>query len=872
MHMTDRTFRDSLQKYLRSSGYSQKRLADAIGLDPKVLSRKLNGNENAYLTQLDVKRIITKLAEWYVITTRNEVFSLFELAQVGPISFSPDEWQAPPLSQLATEHAQPILSNGSSAPMLTLRHNLPAPTTRLIGREWAVERLRHLLRREEVRLVTLVGPGGSGKTRLALHVAHKMVGAFAEGVWFVALAGLSDPSLVPMNIIQALNMKPALGSSPLKSLTRYLRDKQMLLVLDNFEQLRDATEVVGELLAAAPGLKVLLTSRRILQLYGELKFSVPPLDLPDPSIKLGTETLSQYEAIQLFVERAQEVISDFTLTAENAASIIQICARVDGLPLALELAAARVNVLPPAVLLERLSEARLPVLTGGAKNLPTRQQTLRNTIMWSYNLLSPEEQVWFPRLGVFSGGWSLEAAASMMQSVGAGQEGASVTNSMLDMHEQLVDNSLLVRLPMAGEQVRFTMLETLREYALERLTAFGELEQMRDWHACYYLGVAETAEQGLKGPQQLMWLARLAAERDNFRAALEWLLRRARAGKMRSSHPRYEFRSTEEARGTAGSGTYEGEAVPGSSLLAVEMYLRLAAALRHYWEWQGYLPEARRWLEAALALPLEEDAGETVLAARAEALSEAARVVCLQDDQPKAVDLAEESIALWRQLDNPGGLATALLHRGWVAHAQGDYELAKCEYQEGMQLLSPNSNIWLRGQLFIYLGAAAGFTGDFERMRYFYGQSQELFEQIGDKSAVADVLKDLGGLSVFEGKYTEAVACLVKSIKLCYELGHKQYVATGMMSLAFAVGMRGEPEPHLASLQAAQLGGAAESLQNAIGYSSWMKDHPIIEAFLLTIRSRVDEHDWEEALAAGRTLTEEQAIELAYSLGEEALS
>jgi hypothetical protein len=189
-----------------------------------------------------------------------------------------------------------------------------------------------------------------------------------------------------------------------------------------------------------------------------------------------------------------------------------------------------------------------------------------------------------------------------------------------------------------------------------------------------------------------------------------------------------------------------------------------------------------------------------------------------------------------------------------------------------MQLLSPNSNIWLRGQLFIYLGAAAGFTADFERMRYFYGQSQDLFEQIGDKSAVADVLKDLGGLSVLEGKYTEAVACLVKSMKLCYELGHKQYVATGMMSLAFAVGMRGEPEPRLASIQAARLGGAAESLQNAIGFSSWMKTHPIIEAMLQYIRSRVDEQSWEEALAAGRALNEEQAIELAYSLGEETLS
>jgi predicted ATPase/transcriptional regulator with XRE-family HTH domain len=872
MHMNGRTFRDSLREYLRNSGYSQQELAGAIGLHPKVLSRKLHGNGNAHLTQLEVKRIITKLAEWYAIPTRDEVLSLFELAQVGPINFSTDEWRAPPLSKFTAEHAQPILSNGSSAPMHALRHNLPAPITRLIGREWAVERLRHLLEREEVRLVTLVGLGGSGKTRLALHVASVLEGAFAQGAWSVALGGVSDPALVPMSIIQALNMKPGPRSSPIQSLTTYLRDKQMLLVLDNFEQVKDAAAAVGELLAAAPGLKVLVTSRKMLHLYGEHKFSVPPLDVPDPNVIPGMEDLLQYGAIQLFVERAQAIAPDFALTAENAASIMQICAKVDGLPLALELAAARVKVLPPALLLERLSAARLPMLTGGARNLPARQQTLRNTINWSYNLLSPGEETTFARLGVFTGGWSLEAAASMMQAVEADQEGAPLTDSLLEMLEQLVDDSLLVPLPMAGGQVRFTMLETLREYVLEQLATQEELERLRDWHACYYLGIAETAEQDLRGPQQLMWLARLAAERDNFRAALEWLLRRARAGKIRNSRPRYEFRSTEEVTRTAESGTYEPEAVPGSRLLAVEMCLRLAAALRPYWEWQGYLPEARRWLEAALALPLGEDPGETVLAARAKALSEAARVVCLQDDQPRAVDLAEDSIALWRQLDNPGGLATALLHRGWVAHAQGDYELAKCVYEEGMQLLSPNSNIWLRGQLFIYLGAAAGFTADFERMRYFYGQSQELFEQIGDKSAVADVLKDLGGLSVLEGKYTEAVVCLLKSIKLCYEMGHKQYVATGMMSLAFAVGMRGEPEPRLASIQAARLGGAAESLQNAIGFSSWMKTHPIIEAMLQYIRSRVDEQSWEEALAAGRALNEEQAIELAYSLGEETLS
>jgi len=250
-----------------------------------------------------------------------------------------------------------------------------------------------------------------------------MVGVFAQGVWFVALAGVSDPELVPMSIIQALNIKPMPGQSLNQSLTTYLRNKQLLLVLDNFEHVGEATAVVDEMLAAAPDLKVLVTSRAVLHLYGEYEFSVPPLDVPDPGIELTSAELSQYSAIQLFVERAQAVVPDFTLTAENTASITQICARVDGLPLALELAAARVKMLPPALLLKRLLEARLDMLTGGARNLPNRQQTLRNTIRWSYNLLSAVEQAWFPRLGVFSGGWSLEAAEAMMQDVVADQRG-----------------------------------------------------------------------------------------------------------------------------------------------------------------------------------------------------------------------------------------------------------------------------------------------------------------------------------------------------------------------------------------------------------------------------------------------------------------
>jgi predicted ATPase len=576
-HVNVGAFGDNIRGYLRSTGYSQKNLADILSLHPKVLSRKLRGNGGAELTQLEVKRIIKTLALWRVISTQDEVLHLLELAQLTRTSFTTEEWHTSPLDQLEVESAlfnPPNLSTVSKMQILELHHNLPTPITCLIGREWAVERLRLLLGREEVRVVTLIGPGGSGKTRLALHVAGEMLTAFPQGAWLVELAGVNDPDLVPVSVIHALGMTSSPGFSPIQNLIQYLRDKRLLLLLDNFECVLAATSFVGELLAHAPGLKVLVTSQVAPHLYGEREFSVPPLDVPNPNFGVETTELGQYAAIQLFLERVRAVVPDFALTPENGGVIAQICARLDGLPLALELAAVLVKLLSPAALLERLSGMRLKVLTRGAANLPHRQQTLRNTIEWSYHLLSPLEQQWFPRLGVFVGGWSLEAGEAMMCDLAAGAQQGTHTSepvSPLDMFGQLLDKSLLVRSPDTFWRVRFTMLETIREYALERLAARGELERLRDWHTRYYLELAEAAEMGLDSSRQQVWLA---AERDNLRTALEWSLHCARVG------------------------TTTGDP------LALERYLRLVAALCPYWKWQGNLAEGRKWLEAALELPL----------------------------------------------------------------------------------------------------------------------------------------------------------------------------------------------------------------------------------------------------------------------------
>jgi len=865
--MDIRPFADTLKKYLHTSGLTQKQLARAIGLHPKVLSRKLNGSANAYLNRAEIQSIITKLADWHVITTQEEALCLLDLAGVEPAIFYTDDWQTPLLSTLAKTPAQPALSQDTRSPRSTLQHNLPAPRTRLIGRDWAVERLQSLLSQDDVRLVTLVGAGGSGKTRLALHVANELVGKFAQGVWLVTLGGVSDPALVPISITQALNIQSSPGLSPLQGLIAHLQDKQLLLVLDNFEQVGEAAIAVDEMLAGAPGLKALVTSRTVLHLDGEHLLSIPPLDIPDLSMVRGKARISQFEAIQLFIERAQAVMPDFALTDENAAVIAQICARVDGLPLALELAAARVKMLSPEQLLERLSKARLPLLTGGAKNLPDRQKTLHNTITWSYDLLTSTEQVWFRRLGVFYSGWSLEAAEALVHSTATGLGNTSDDVSPLAMLEQLADNSLLIRLSASNSQAQYTMLETLREYALEQLSKQKECERLRDWHACYYLMKAEAAEIGLRGPQQLAWLARLAADRDNFRAALAWSLQRAKDGARIGTFPSLQQQPAVESKEVASNGMVPAQELCDTALPAIELCLRLAAAMRFYWEWQGHLTEGRHWLRAALAVPLQDDAAATTLAARAKALSEAARLVCLQNDQASAVKLAEESIALWRQLNDPGGLAAALIHRGWAAHAMGEYETAKSVYQEGMRYISQASDPWLYAQLLVYMAAASGFTSELEQMNAYYMQSKELFEQLGDKCAVADLTKDWGGLLIIAGNHTEAIDLLLKSIKLCYELNHIQFIATGLGSLSFALGLREEPDPAQASIASAQIGGAAERLMDTIGLTPWTRANPVVMMIRQRIRLMVDDQAWKASWAAGRALTIEQAIDLAFRLG-----
>jgi predicted ATPase/class 3 adenylate cyclase/DNA-binding CsgD family transcriptional regulator len=400
----------------------------------------------------------------------------------------------------------------------TYPNNLPVQFTPFIGREQELSTIQQLLLQEDMRLVTLTGPGGTGKTRLGLQVAAELTDAFADGVFFVNLAPISDPALVVPTIAETLSMREGAGQSLLERLRENLRPKQMLLLLDNFEQVVSSAAQVVDLLAACPRLKLLVTSREVLHVQAEHEFVVPPLPLPDLKHLPDLATLSHNAAVALFIQRTQAVKPDFQLTNANARAIVEVCTRLDGLPLAIELAAARMKLLPPQALLARLGQS-LQVLTGAARDVPARQQTLRNTIAWSYNLLDAQEQQLFQRLSAFVGGCALEAIEAVYTALD-GNQGAG---QVLDRIASLIDKSLLQQTEQEGEELRFAMLETIRAYGLEALAANGEMETMRQAHTMYYVALAEKAEPELGGPQQAVWLERLEREHDNLHTAKHWL-------------------------------------------------------------------------------------------------------------------------------------------------------------------------------------------------------------------------------------------------------------------------------------------------------------------------------------------------------------
>jgi predicted ATPase/transcriptional regulator with XRE-family HTH domain len=748
----------------------------------------------------------------------------------------------------AEPYHDPTPAQPPDAPLQTTQRrssSLPAPLTQLIGRSQDLAAVRNALMRGEVRLLTLVGPPGMGKISLSIAVAREVQAAFRDGASFVALAPISEPALVLATIAQTLGITETVGRPLIDQLTAALQTKRLLLVLDNFEHLLDAAPLVVELLEACPGLKALVTSRAALHVRGERLYAVPPLLLPDLTQLPATGALARTPAVALFMERAQAVLPHFTLTAQNAEAVAAICVRLDGLPLAIELAAARIRILPPEALLARL-EQRLVVLTDGARDLPSRHQTLRAAIGWSYELLDAGEQKLFRRLGVFVGGCTLEAARAVCDT--ADDREIDVLEGMT----ALLDKSLLQREEGTDGRSRFTLLETIREYALERLVASGEEAPLRQRHALYYLTLAERAEPLLQGAEQLAWVHQLEAEYDNLRAVLAW---------------------SQVAANNAGVG------------------LRLAAALWLFW-WQfgGHLSEGREQLTRMLA----HAEATAPTAAHARALFGVGLLAGAQGDFALARARLTESDTFSRTIGYLQGVAYARFGLGQVAWLQGEYATARTLHAESLTLFRELGERWpialslfflasaelyldayeravplleeslqlfrelgdqlWYGHVLLERGYAARLQGDNARAAASYAKSLDLFQDLGNMWGIAAVQLSLGYLALAQGDAPQAAACFTESLVRYRELGHQEGISVCLAGSAGAAGGLGQPA------RAARLFGAAERLRATIGAIGQPIERAAYERSVASVRAQLDQETFAAAWAMGRALTLHQAI------------
>lgn len=736
------------------------------------------------------------------------------------------------------------------APLKTLDYrpnNLPAQPTALIGREKELADIATLLRTDNVRLVTLTGPGGTGKTRLGLQAAADLLDEFEHGVWLTDLSPITDHRLVVSEIAQALGVKEAGGKPLIESVKEYLRDRQMLLVLDNFEQVTPAAPDVAQLMQAAPNVKVLITSRAVLRLRGEKEYLVPPLALPDAKHLPPLEHLTQYDAVRLFIERALDVKPDFEVDNDNAPSVAEICVRLDGLPLAIELAAARIKILSPESMLTRL-ESRLRVLTGGARDLPARQQTLRSAIEWSYDLLEEGEQQLFRRLAVFQGGRTLEGLEAVSNYDG------QLQLDVLDGVESLVSKSLLRQREGLDGEPRFILLETIHEYAREKLEESGEAQALQREHALYFMKLAEEADphdQHLTGvtvtgrAEGLHWSEE---EHDNIRAALKWAREQGKQG------------DTE----------------------AAEIGLRIAAALWLLWSWGGYVSEGREQLAGLLALPssstisgVQAPTAQTQSQSprapdvlRARALNGAGVLTIRQGDYDVAGRLLEESYAIWRQLGHKRGMALSLLNLGTVAYGVGDYAAGRSLCEASVAAWREIGDKWGISESLINLGVAVYMQKDYATARSVYEESLAIKREMGDKVSISISLNNLGLVAYSQGDYASARSLYEESLSIQRGLRYKRGTAMSLAGLGGVIATISREQQSDAQVEkGARLMGAAEALLKVIGMVLDPDDRVVYEQGIAAARAQLTEEEFEKAWAEGRAMNMEQAIE--YALEED---
>jgi predicted ATPase/class 3 adenylate cyclase len=682
------------------------------------------------------------------------------------------------------------------------RTNLPHQLTSFIGRAREVARVKELL--TETQLLTLTGPGGTGKTRLAIQAAAALQDEFADGCFFVPLSPISDPSLLLSTVAQVLGVQEA-GDRPMaETLHEYLEPKELLLVLDNFEQILEAGPAVGDLVSSNPRLKIVVTTRAVLHVHGEHEFPVPPLALPEPGEHPSAESLGQYEAVALFIQRARAMRPDFEVTNENAPAVAEICARLDGLPLAIELAAARVKFLEPDDVLARLSD-RLSLLRGGAKDLPTRQQTLRDAIAWSYDLLDEDEQALFRLFSVFVGGWTLDAAEAVMDGDADVFEGVA----------SLVDKSLVRRLPQELSGSRFSMLMTIREFAWERLLVSPEADEVRRRHAELFLGLTEEAEPNLTGPEHMTWLDRIERDHDNIRSALRWSVEKDRA----------------------------------------EVGLRMGGALWRFWHLRGHFTEGRAWITELLVQPSAQPRS----AARAKGLNGLAGLVYWQGDYDLASTYWNESLEIWKELGERGQIAEVLYSLAYIATIRAEFDRAMALFDESTTLFREVGDKRGEGNARMSLGMGYQLAGDLEAAALEIKGALPLVEEAGDTFGTANALGMLGRVASEQGQFEEATGYMVRTLRMFMSLGDMSGIAFTLDDLAAVAIGKGRFE------RAIVLTAAAQNIRDTLGGAAPTALVVIPDA-RGAARGALDEEAIEAASAKGKAMTLERAV--AYALEE----